>query len=86
MSGVIDTEKHHEINQQIVQKKDGTINIKRGTPLCMYLPFKRESFNFEVVLETQELWSVRIKDFWNLWTKHTGAYKERQKEDLKETL
>ncbi len=90
MSGIIDTDIHHEINQQIVQKRMGTIEIKRGTPLCMYLPFKRDKFNLEVVLETQELWSMRIKNFWNMWSKFgatkskLGGYREAQKDQAKE--
>ena len=90
MSGIIDTDIHHEINQQIVQKRMGTIEITRGTPLCMYLPFKRDKFNLEVVLETQELWSMRIKNFWNMWSKFgatkskLGGYREAQKDQAKE--
>ena len=43
LPGVIDTDVHHEINQQILyhgSKKE--IEIKRGTPLALYVPFKRE--------------------------------------------
>ena len=43
LPGIIDTDIHHEINQQILyhgNKKE--IEIKRGTPLALYVPFKRE--------------------------------------------
>lgn len=92
MSGVIDTDIHHEINQQMIQKRLGTIEIKRGTPLSMYLPFKRDKFNLEIVLETQELWKSRIKDYWNILSKfgsnksQLGGYKEIQKENTNKVL
>jgi len=43
LPGVIDTDIHHEINQQVLYHgSKEEIDIKRGTPLVLYVPFKRE--------------------------------------------
>jgi hypothetical protein len=86
MSGVIDTDIHHQLTIPVVQKRLGNIEIKRGTPLCMYLPFKRDKFELEVVLETQELWVDKMKNYWNMVTafgskkSKPNPYREAQKE------
>jgi hypothetical protein len=42
--GIVDTDIFHEINQQILYHGNGDqITIKRGTPLALYVPFKRDS-------------------------------------------
>lgn len=47
--GVIDTDVHHEINQQVMILKDKEeIFIKRGTPLAQYIPYKREKQKIEI--------------------------------------
>ena len=55
MSGVLHTDVYHEVNQQMVLKKEGEFLIKKGTPLAVYIPYKREKFNFECITETEEL-------------------------------
>lgn len=91
LSGIIDTDIHHETNQQVVQKRLGTIEIDRGTPLCMYIPFKREKFNSEAVIETQELWASRIKQYWSMVTtfgsvkSKPNPYRKAQKERDEQT-
>lgn len=49
--GIIDTDRHHEINQQIFYtSQDNEILIKKSTPLCYLLPFKRtEDLSLDVV-------------------------------------
>jgi hypothetical protein len=43
MPGVIDTDIHNEINQQILYHGNGKeINIKRGDPFVLYIPFKKD--------------------------------------------
>ena len=54
MPGVIPSDKHHFINQQIVIHNKGEIKISRGTPLAMYVPIKREKYNLIVREETPE--------------------------------
>ena len=42
--GVIDVDTHHEVNPQIFYASDKKeILIKKGTPLCYIVPFKREA-------------------------------------------
>lgn len=83
MPGIIDTDHHCQINQQVIQKKYGEIFIERGTPLVMYIPFKRTKYNFKCISETIELKKHRNADFFNVFTKFAGVkggYKEKQKE------
>ena len=49
LPGIIDTDIHHEINQQVLYHGDKkSIFIKRGSPFVMYIPFKREKNILEV--------------------------------------
>lgn len=42
MPGIIDTDVHHEINQQVaIIDTEEEIFIAKGEPLCVYIPFKR---------------------------------------------
>ena len=41
LPGIIWSDIHHEINQQMLMKQYGEFVIKRGTPLAMYVPYKR---------------------------------------------
>jgi hypothetical protein len=44
MPGVIDTDIHHEINQQVLYHGNGNpILIERGQPFVLYIPFKRSN-------------------------------------------
>ena len=50
LPGVIDTDIHHTINQQvIVFDEDKEIFIKKGTPFVQYIPFKRQKTTMSVV-------------------------------------
>lgn len=57
LPGVIDTDIMTQANQQILYHANGKeIEIKRGTPLALYIPFKREStfLDIDVRSATQE--------------------------------
>ena len=56
LPGVIDTDIHTEINQQILYHGNGKeVNIKCGDPLALYIPFKRSNkLNYEVRYQTPE--------------------------------
>jgi len=44
LPGIIDTDIHHEINQQILYHANGKpIILKAGSPLVLYVPFKRSN-------------------------------------------
>jgi hypothetical protein len=46
LPGIIDTDIYHDIHQQILYHADGRdVRIARGTPLAMYIPYKRDKFN-----------------------------------------
>ena len=47
--GILRTDKIHELNIQLVIKTNEPIFIPQGTPLCVYVPFKRDAFNIKVV-------------------------------------
>ena len=83
MPGVIDSDHHCQINPQLIQKKYGEIFIERGTPLVMYIPFKRTKYNFKCISETIELKKHRNTNFFQTFTKFPGlkgGYKAKQKE------
>ena len=48
LPGIIWSDIHHEVNQQMLMKKYGQFTLKRGTPLAVYIPFKREKYDFEI--------------------------------------
>ena len=56
LPGVIDTDIHSEINQQILYHGDGKeVTIKCGDPFALYIPFKRsEKLKHEVRYQTAE--------------------------------
>ena len=83
LPGVIDTDIHSEINQQILYHGDGKdVTIKCGDPFVLYIPFKRsDKLKHEVRYQTPE----EYKSF----DKHTlllrqsfspnGAYRKMQR-------
>ena len=46
--GVLKTDLIHEINLQINILTNEEVLIKQGTPLGVYIPFKREEYNLEI--------------------------------------
>ena len=78
-SGIVDTDIYHEINQQMIFHKIENIKIKRGTPLCMYIPFRREEFNY-IVRETNSTdEKIQNKHFFDASSTFSGFYQQRQK-------
>jgi hypothetical protein len=60
MSGIIDSDIYHELNIQILyQSKQDFIEIKRGDPLCLYVPIKRDygtySFREQTIKDTDKI-------------------------------
>jgi hypothetical protein len=84
LPGVIDTDIHHEINQQILYHGNNEkITIKRGTPLALYIPFKRDSLS--IPLEVRSATDKDIKtlnkstlNFRSMFA--PGAYRRMQRE------
>jgi hypothetical protein len=45
--GVIDSDMYHDTNPVLIIKKEGQFVIKRGTPLTVFVPIKRENISGE---------------------------------------
>ena len=81
--GVIWTDIHHEINQQMMFHKKGRIRLERGTPLAQYIPIRRETIPHAVTNETPELRAARNTSFFHVRTKFGGGYPQHRKETIK---
>ena len=82
--GVIWTDIHHEINQQMLfHKKTGVINLQRGTPLAQYIPIRRETIPHTVTNQTPELRNAANTSFYHIRTKFSGGYPKHRKEEIK---
>jgi len=87
-AGAIWTDEYHMINPQLIIKHYGEIKIERGTPLCVYVPYKREpndSFQYEIKRRDEECEILEGKTLLMSGSKFGGGYKEMQKEKEKET-
>ena len=81
--GPIWTDEFHALNPQIIIKQYGVTKINRGTPLCVYVPYKRESddtFHYEIKRRDEECKILEQKTELMVHTKMIGGYKEMQKE------
>jgi len=55
LPGIIDTDIYHDINLQMLYHGNGEqILVKRGDPLCVYVPFKRTKYNFSFSAQTEQ--------------------------------
>lgn len=55
LPGIIDTDIHHQVNQQLLIHSDlNPIEFKKNQPFVMYVPFKRQDYNFESRNSTEE--------------------------------
>lgn len=79
--GVINTDYHHEINQQIlVHGKNKRFMIKRGEPFAVYTPYKREKFKYETRNATQEDIDAAALNSLRTFTKFKRGYVDHLKE------
>ena len=82
--GVIWSDIHHEINQQMMfANKTGEFILQRGTPLAQYIPIRREHFDYNVGNETEELANDAFASFYHVRTKFGGGYPQHRKEATK---
>jgi len=83
LPGIIDTDVHHQINQQVLYHGNGKeIFIPRGTPFAMYIPFKREKTKLVTRLfNDKDNYKFLIEEMKNN-TKFigSGAYRSMQRE------
>jgi hypothetical protein len=85
LPGVIDTDIHTEINQQILYHGNGKlIDIKRGDPFVLYVPFKRDSAYLEEEIRYQNESDIKIFNLQDLRfsTKFSpnGQYRKLQRD------
>jgi len=85
LPGIIDTDIHHEINQQVlIFSSNKLITINRGDPFVAYIPFKREKHSFDVRDATAEDRSVQNNLDLIMATKFPGAKQYSQKRKIKD--
>jgi len=82
--GVIWTDIHHEINQQMMFHRKGVFNLQRGMPLAHYIPIRREDWNLQVTNQTEELRQAASASFLHVRTKFAGGYPKHRKDTIKE--
>ena len=76
MSGVIRSDAHHPINQQVMIHRKDSFIVERGTPLAMYIPFKREEFDFSAGEATAEMSHALKKSGLEIETKFRRGYRK----------
>ena len=76
MPGLIRSDVHHHINQQVMIHQKGSFVVERGTPLSMYIPFKREEFDFTVNEATPEQVHALRKSGLEIETKFRRGYRK----------
>ena len=83
LPGVIDTDIHHEINQQVLYHGNGNpIKINAGDPFVLYIPFKRSNkLKYEVFYQTEKYKKMfnKLSLSLNQNFKPNGWYRELQR-------
>jgi len=80
LPGIIWSDIHHEINQQMLFKQYGEFKIPRGTPLAMYVPYERNKYTYKVEGPTMENAAWTNEAFMHIASKFKGGYKLHQAE------
>jgi hypothetical protein len=83
LPGIIDTDIHHEINQQVLYHGDGReIHIKRGDPFVLYVPFKRKNtLKIDIKYQSEDhkkIFTVQDLDLSTSFSPN-GFYRKRQR-------
>jgi len=85
LPGVIDTDIHHEVNQQVLYHSDQeNIMIKRGDPLALYIPYKRNKTKLDYRFMTNKDEKMFNKKVFRLATKMTGEGYYRKLQRLRD--
>ena len=80
MPGVIDTDIHHVLNQQVVYHGNGEeIYIKRGTPIVQYIPFRRANYEATTQLINAEFEEKLDISLYRIASMFDGAYRDAQR-------
>ena len=84
--GPIWTDVYTQVNPQIILKRYGKITIKRGTPLCLFIPYERcsaDNLEMEIVKRGEKEIEWEHSTDRMIQTKFKGAYYQMQKEAKK---
>ena len=76
MPGIVRTDVMHDTHIQVLIKKHGRTLLARGTPLAMFVPIRRETFNTIIRSETKEDANSRKQSDLVASTKFIGGYRE----------
>jgi hypothetical protein len=80
LPGIIHTDIHHEINQQVLYHGEGReVFIPRGTPLAQYIPFKRLETSVSVSDFTVEDSKMFRSQDLNIRSEYSGNYLRRKR-------
>ena len=79
MPGIVETDRHYYINQQLLIHNIGETMIPRGTPLGMYVPIRREKYNLIVREETKEDRRNLDRAHYLMQSKFVGGYRTLKK-------
>ena len=80
LPGIIWSDIHHEINQQMLMKRYGEFTIKRGTPLAMYVPYERNKYTYDISGPNEENATWSNESWIHVRSKFKGGYKLHQAE------
>ena len=80
LPGIIWSDIHHEINQQMLMKKHGEFKLDRGTPLAMYVPYERKKYDFTIEGPNPENAKMANESYMHVRTMFKGGYKRHQAE------
>ena len=80
LPGIIWSDIHHEINQQMLMKQYGEFVIKRGTPLAMYVPYERNKYTYDVSGPNEQNTKWENTAYTHVRIKFKGGYKLHQAE------
>jgi hypothetical protein len=80
LPGVIHSDVYHNINQQMCIYKEGEFIIKKGTPLAMYVPFKRTDYNLTMKMEDNELKNKRLIEKRNIKSRFFDRFTNYKKD------
>jgi hypothetical protein len=76
LPGIISTDTHHEINQQVAFTSDKKeIFIPRGTPLAQYIPFKKTKYDYTVRYQNKDDEKIFKSNSIKLISKFTNGYR-----------
>jgi hypothetical protein len=81
LPGVVHTDIHHEVNQQVLYHGEGQeVLIRRGEPFVQYIPYKRLLTNILVSDTTEEEELMFKENDLDLYTSFDGNYLRRKRE------